>query len=209
MELSHLITAVREGLQTLAMRWHEVVSITDVFFLVQYDSVGAQVATINYFRIEITRSPLRKGFGLNFCSENTGSARRTSRNLKADGSFDAATKRELKRCLRAAIESACTQPPRACLSTTSRTLPTLLQRTRIAPLPTPPRVPTESSMSPAELETPHSTPQSSVDLSTLVPPIVSDTPSAPVDSRPSSRARARISIRSSYNERHMLGPLVR
>jgi hypothetical protein len=55
-------------------------------------------------------------------------------------------------------------------------------------------------MSPAELETPHSTPQSSVDLSTLVPSVGTAMP---------SRARDRISVRSSYNERHVLGPLVR
>jgi hypothetical protein len=206
-ELRRLVTAVCESLQTLAMRWHEVVSLTGVFHLVQYDPVEGHVATINYFRIEITWFALRNGFGLNFCSENTGSARKTSPHLKANGSLDAATKRELKRCLRAANESACARQSKAGLS---RALFPPLPRPRKHSLPTPPRDSTESSVSPTELETTtHTPPQSNVDLSTLLPPIVSTTRPSSSDMQLPSRARARISVRSSYNEWNMLGPLVR
>jgi hypothetical protein len=206
-DLRRLITAVRESLQTLAMRWHEIVSRSGVFFLVQYDSVDGHIATMDYFRIEVTRFSLRNGFGLNFCSENTNRARRTSTFYHTNGSLDGITKRELKRCLRGAIESACARQTVAGPKSTGslRNLPaSLLRLPRIASsstsVPTPPRESTESSMSPAELETPQSTPQSSVDLSTLVPPIGTGMP---------LRARDRISVRSSYNERHLLGPLVR
>jgi hypothetical protein len=216
-DLRRLITAARESLQTLAMRWHEIVSRNGVFFLVQYDSVDGHIATMDYFRIEVTRFSLRNGFGLNFCSENTNRARRTSTYYHSNGILDGATKRELKRCLRAAIETACSrqQAPAGPKSTGSlRSLPaSLLRLPRVVtaaaalssssasvPTPAPPRESTESSMSPAELETTQTTPQSSIDLSTLVPPIGPGTP---------LRARDRISVRSSYNERHLLGPLVR
>lgn len=204
-DLRRLITAVRESLKTLAMRWHEIVSRSGVFFLVQYDSVDGHIATMDYFRIEVTRFSLRNGFGLNFCSENTNRARRTSTYYHINDALDGATKRELKRCLRAAIESACARQVTAGPSTTARSSRLFLRLPHMIPssspsVPTPPRVSTESSMSPAELETPHSTPQSSVDLSTLVPSIGTAMP---------ARARDRISVRSSYNERHVLGPLVR
>jgi hypothetical protein len=208
-DLRRLIAAVRESLQTLAMRWDEIVSRSGVFFLVQYDSVDGHIATMDYFRIEVTRFSLRNGFGLNFCSENTNRARRTSTFYHNNGSLDGVTKRELKRCLRGAIESACARQTVAGPKSTGflRNLPaSLLRLPRFAAaastpsVPMPPRESTESSMSPAELETPQSTPQSSVDLSTLVPPIG---PGMPL------RARDRISVRSSYNERHLLGPLVR
>jgi hypothetical protein len=115
---------------------------------------------------------------LNFCSENTNRARRTSTFYHNNGSLDGITKKELKRCLRGAIESACTRQTVAGPKSTGslRNLPaSLLRLPRIASsstsVPTPARESTESSMSPAELETPQSMPQSSVDLSTLVPPI--------------------------------------
>jgi hypothetical protein len=211
-DLRRLIAAVRESLKTLAMRWHEIVSRSGVFFLVQYDSVDGHIATMDYFRIEVTRFSLRNGFGLNFCSENTNRARRTSTYYHTNDTLDGATKRELKRCLRAAIENACARQVTAGGSTAGRSSRLFLRLPRIASSSsasapaaavaptTPPRESTESSMSPAELETPHSTPQSSVDLSTLVPPVGTAMP---------SRARDRISVRSSYNERHVLGPLVR
>ena len=104
-DLRRLITAVRESLKTLAMRWHEIVSRSGVFFLVQYDSLDGHIATMDYFRIEFTRFSLRNGFGLNFCSENTNRARRKSTYYHANDTLDGATKRELKRYLRAAIES--------------------------------------------------------------------------------------------------------
>lgn len=207
-DLRRLIAAVRESLKTLAMRWHEIVSRSGVFFLVQYDSVDGHIATMDYFRIEVARSALRNGFGLNFCSENTNRARRTSTYYHTNDTLDGATKRELKRCLRAAIESACARQVTAGSSTTARSSRLLLRFPRIASSssssppsgPTPPRESAESSTSPAELETPRPQPQSSVDLSTLVPPIGTALP---------PRARDRISVRSSYNERHLLGPLVR
>jgi hypothetical protein len=209
-DLRRLIAAVRESLKTLAMRWHEIVSRSGVFFLVQYDSVDGHIATMDYFRIEVTRFSLRNGFGLNFCSENTNRARRTSTYYHTNDTLDGATKRELKRCLRAAIENACARQVTAGESTAGRSSRLFLRLPRIASSSsapaaavaptTPPRESTESSMSPAELETPHPTPQSSVDLSTLVPPVGTAMP---------SRARDRISVRSSYNERHVLGPLVR
>jgi hypothetical protein len=196
MDLRHLVTAVRESLQTLAMRWHEVVSLTGVFFLVQYDSVEGHVATMNYFRIEITRFPLRNGFGLNFCSESTGNARKTSPHLK----------RELKRCLRAAIVRASSPE-----SKPSRAISLPLPRYRVTPPSIPSRGSTESStVTPAELETPPTSTQSTVDISTLVPPIVSMArPAASSDTQLPLRARARISVRSLYNERNLLGSLVR
>ena len=192
-----------------AMRWHEIVSRSGVFVLVQYDSVDGHIATMDYFRIEVTRFSLRNGFGLNFCSENTNRARRTSTYYHTNDSLDGATKRELRRCLRAAIESACARQETAGSSTAARSSSSrlLLRFPRVissssasAFAPTPPRESTESSTSPAELETPQTTPQSSIDLSTLVPPI--DTSMPP-------RARDRMSVRSSYNERHLRGPLVR
>ncbi|KAM0709915.1 hypothetical protein Q7P35_003958 [Cladosporium inversicolor] len=214
-DIRRLITAVRESLQSLAMRWHEIVSRSGVFFLVQYDSVDGQIATMDCFRVEATRFSLRNGFGLNFCSENTNRARRTSTYYHTNGSLDGTTKRELKRCLRSAIESACARQVAAGWSKMARSSRLFLR----FPLPrvglsspssvvstptTPPRESTESSnMSPAELETTHSdstTPQSSVDLSTLVPPIGSVMP---------ARAQERISVRSSYNERHLTVPVVR
>jgi len=197
-DLRRLIAAVRESLKTLAMRWHEIVSRSGVFFLVQYDSVDGHIATMDYFRIEVTRLSLRNGFGLNFCSENTNRARRTSTYYHTNDTLDGATKRELKRCLRTAIESACARQVTAGESTVGRSSRLFLRFPRVGPSstasasgPTPPRESTESSMSPAELETPHSTPQSSVDLSTLVPPLGTAMP---------ARARDRISVRSSYNE---------
>ncbi|GAB7321960.1 hypothetical protein MBLNU13_g03025t1 [Cladosporium sp. NU13] len=96
-DLRCLITAIRESLETLAMRWHEIVSRSGVFFLVQYDSVDGHIATMDYFRIEVTRFSLRNGFGLNFCSENTNRARRTSTYHHTNDALDGATKRELKR----------------------------------------------------------------------------------------------------------------
>lgn len=215
-DLRRLVTAVRESLQTLAMRWHEIVSRGGVFFLVQYDSVDGQIATMDYFRIELTRFSLRNGFGLNFCSENTNRARRTSTYHHTNGSLDGTTKRELKRCLRSAIESACARQVAAGSSKMAMSSRLFLRFPRVgissspsssaaAVVPTtPPRESTESSnMSPAELETTHSdstTPQSSVDLSTLVPPMGSVMP---------ARAQERISVRSSYNERHLTVPVVR
>ena len=210
-DLRRLITAVRESLQTLAMRWHEVVSLNGVFFLARHDSIDGHIATLDYFRIEVTSFALRNGFGLNSCSQITGRARKTNTYYHNNGSLDGATKRELKCCLRAAIESACARHATAGSSTTAGASRLLLRLSRgasasasaPASVPTQARQSTESSVSPAELETPVSsstTPQSSVDLSTLVPPIGTAMP---------SRARDRISVRSSYNERHLLGPLVR
>lgn len=208
-DLHRLIVAIRESLQTLAMQWYEVVSLKGVFFLAQYHSVESNIATINYFRIEVIRLPLRNGNGLNFCSDSTGSARVSSTDPKAKGGLNAATKKELKRCLRAAVETSCARQRKGASPSPSCAAPPLPPRPLLPSLRSP-KDSTESSTSPAELETPHSTPHSSVDLSTLVPPTIV-TASKPVSSdlELPSRARARISVRSSYNERHLPGPLVR
>jgi hypothetical protein len=209
-----LIAALRESLQIHAMEWVEAASSTGVFSMVRYHSVENNIATTNYFQIEIIKLPLRNGYGLNLCSDGSGSARVTSTVLKADGSLNTSTQRALKACLRAAIDRACTRQKKAGLKLTSPTLPPPppppSPRSRPQPPPTPPKDSTETSFSAAELESPVSTPQSSVDLSSLVPPLIATASKpAPSELQVPSRARARISIRSSYNELHLLGSLVR
>lgn len=213
-DLRRLIAALRESLQTLAMSWGEVVSSTGIFFLAQYHSVENNIATINHFRIEIVRLSFRNnGYGLDFCSDGTGSARVTSTVLKSDGSLDAATKKELRRCLHVAISSTCTRQRKTCSinpSSPTQSLPLPSLRRSPSPPPQLANISFETSTSAAELESPDSTPQTSVDLSTLVPPpIATASKPAPTDRELPSRARARVSIQSSYNELHLLGSLVR
>jgi hypothetical protein len=214
-DLRRLIAALRVSLQTLAMERGEVASSTGVFFLVRYHSVENKVATTNYFRIEVVRLPLRNGYGLNFCSDGSGSARVTSTALKPDGSLDTSTQRALRGCLRAAIDRACTQQRKKADSKLTSLIsppppPPPSPRPRPPPPPVPPKASTDTSVSAAELESPYSTPQSSVDLSSLVPPpIVTASKPAPSQLQLPPTARARVSVRSSYNELHLLGPLVR
>jgi hypothetical protein len=209
-----LIAALRESLQILPMEWVEAASSTGVFFMVRYHSIESNIATTNYFRIEVIKLPLRNGYGLNLCSDGSGSARVTSTVLKADGSLNTNTQRALKGCLRAAIDRACTRHKKAGLKFTSSTVTPPpshpFPRSCPPPPPTPPKGSAETSISAAELESPVSTPQSSVDLSSLVPPLIATASKpAPSELQVPSRARARFSIRSSNNELHLLGSLVR
>jgi hypothetical protein len=209
-----LIAALRESLQIIPMEWVEAASSMGVFFMVRYHSIESNIATTNYFRIEVIKLPLGNGYGLNLCSDGSGSARVTSTVLKADGSLDTNTQIALKGCLRAAIDRACTRQKKAgqkfTLSTQPPPPPSPSPSSRPPPPPTPPKDSTETSISAAELESPASTPQSSVDLSSPVPPLIATASKpAPSELQVPSRARARISIRSSYNELHLFGSPVR
>lgn len=110
--LTHLLPALRETLQTLSMGWSEVLKPRDVSFLVAYTAIEDNIATVNYFKLEIVRVPSFSStveFGLVFCSssKSSSSARKTSGEQSRIGQMRAAaaTKRAVKNCLRTTLAS--------------------------------------------------------------------------------------------------------
>lgn len=258
--LPQLITTLRKTLHTLAMGWSEVVNPKGLFFRVRYNVVNENIATTNYFSIEIIRVPLRPGYGLAFCTESLCTARvivtstiaepkcqtigSISSNLSNIGlllpippiPIPSTTEKELKTCLRTTLKSISKRHGQATTSPSPSTSTSISLPTPNSISPHPPILPpifsttTSSTITttptPApslpELGSCHSSPRSTGprsirtststhDLSTLVPPEVLFKPS-PLASHPPvlpARAKARIEVRKEFNEKHLLGGLMR
>lgn len=212
----NLVHALRESFQTLAMAWSEAVDSTGVFFLARYYAVQDRVFTIRYFRLKIIKISVIEAYSLSICSDSICSARTTSSDQNANARLDAATKKELKRCLRATIKASYKRQRQADKTLSIPPSP--------PPPPLPPRPPRppivleslpEIRISPIVLESTQSTPRSSsINLPAFpTPPTATESSSPPetASKEPgiAERTRARISAQSSHHEMHLLGPLIR
>jgi hypothetical protein len=157
-DLSNLIPALRETLQTLSMGWTEVLEPRDVGFRVAYTAVENGVATVKYFKLEIARLPFSIAHGLIFCSGKTssGSARKTTSELSKIGTrlAAAATRRAVKSCLRTTLEAIVCERRRrrAASSGSSKVLPALPPPMDFPVQPLP--LPIKPSPAPAPAPTP-------------------------------------------------------
>jgi len=169
--LTRLIPALRETLQTLSMGWSEVLKPRDVSFLVAYTTIEDNIATVNYFKLEIVKLPFSATeFGLVFCSSiaASSSARKTSEHSRVGQiRAAAATKRAVKNCLRTTLASVCARRRTAAAAAAesvfvpgpAKLLPPLPPSTNlpVQPLPLPP-VPPPPSPSPSPPPQPQPTP---------------------------------------------------
>ncbi|KAM0719780.1 hypothetical protein Q7P37_003913 [Cladosporium fusiforme] len=219
-----LIATVRETLHTLAMGWSEMVTAKGLFFRVRYNVIHDHVTTTNYFAIEIIRVPLRIGYSLAVCPDSLCSARildpaaypNNSNNNKASSSITSpipsTTEKEIKACLRATLQTISRRHREAPPASTSTSPPKPTQTSPPTLTHPPSHEPAPAHLSLPELASSHSTPSISArDLSTLLPPAVLSKP-APPPSKTTllpARAKARISLRESYNELNLLGGLMR
>lgn len=212
----HLVNALRESFQTLAMAWSEAVDSNGVFFSARYYSVQDQIFTVRYFRLQVVKLSILEAYGVSVCSDSICSARTTSTDQNANQRLEAATKKELRRCLRSTIKATYKQQRQAdkILSLNPPPPP--------PPLPPPPSRPPfvleslpEIRISPIVLGSIQSTPRSSsVNLTAFpAPPMARESSSPPETIAKeldiAERTRARMSARSSSHEMHLLGPLIR
>ena len=108
--LTHLIPALRETPQTLSMSWIEVCSPREVGFMVAYTAIENDIATMNYFKLEIVRVPFSAEYGVVFCPSktSTSSARITSELSRIGKRLaTATTRRAVKACLQTTLAAVC------------------------------------------------------------------------------------------------------
>lgn len=229
-DIQRLVITIRTCLKTLAMEWSETSRRGKILFLARYDAVQEKIASTVYFCLEITKTPLRPGYGIAYCAGSLCSARA----LKPP-STHAATEKQLKTLLRETLKSVYAQfqsgasasdtpiPPRT---------PSQPRKDSSSPAPTAPpspeTTPTPSSQStsprpstataaaaPAPSNLPARAP-SSLPPSILPPSPSTPPPSIPPPSSPPSvtilpiRTRARASLRAACNHhKNPLGALKR